>query len=407
MRSRQADHVLFILPDFSGGGAQRVVLAVAQAALGDGRKVEILVMNGKGPLSTSVPNGATVTDLKTPHLRRAIPALRRAIILSSADVALSTINYLNTGTMMAMLGRSQPPIILREANQPSAIFAAARQGGGVKGLGAKLRLMATRLFYPRAAGLLSPSAVVADEMAEWYRVSRKNVRVIPNPVDEDRLRGLAAEARPTRGEKTRFVAAGRLTRQKGYDRLLDDLAGLNRAGQTEWQCEILGEGEDRTELEAQSRALGLETQVSFPGFDTAPWGRIAAADAFLLPSRWEGMPNAALEALALGTPVIATPEAGGIIEIADAVHEEGNSDAVILAKSGASYRDALSLVVQRIAGQPASRSDELSASLLPAPFRHDAVMAAYLTLLDEIAERGQEKRGQDKQGHDKRHQEKS
>jgi glycosyltransferase involved in cell wall biosynthesis len=56
-------------------------------------------------------------------------------------------------------------------------------------------------------------------------------------------------------------------------------------------------------------------RVFFVGYIDNPWELIAASDVFLLPSRWEGMSNAALESLACGTPVIATAESGGILEL--------------------------------------------------------------------------------------------
>ena len=201
---RRAARIALILPDFSGGGAQRVMLSVAGAAIADGRQVRIVVMNGAGPLAASVPAGAAVEDLGSPRLRGAIPGLRRAIRGAEADAVLAPINYLNIGVMLAMLGARRPPVILREANQPSAVFAG-------DGLGKRARLAATRFCYPRAAALVSPSAVVADEMAGWYRVPRDTVQVIPNPVDAARLRTLAAAALPARDAAVRFVAAGRVT----------------------------------------------------------------------------------------------------------------------------------------------------------------------------------------------------
>lgn len=370
---RPARRIALIIPDFAGGGAQRVMLAVAGAAIADGRAVSLIVMNGDGPLAASVPAGTEVEDLRQPRLRAAIPSLRKTLRRVAPNVAMTTINYLNIGAMLANLGwGGAPPLILREANQPSAIFPT---GGGI---GARMRLQATRWLYPRAAALLSPSARVADEMAEIYRVARRAVTVIPNPVDGDHLRALVSEREPRpRDGIIRFIAAGRLTKQKGYDRLLDDLAALDRDGFKDWRLDILGEGEDRAPLEGQAARRGLSDKIAFPGFDPAPWARIAGADAFLLPSRWEGMPNAALEALALGTPVIATPEAGGITEIADAVHEAGNADAITLAKAGPHYRDALKAV--------SPGDGTLAPPLLPPMFRQDTVMAAYLDLLDRVA----------------------
>ncbi len=82
---------------------------------------------------------------------------------------------------------------------------------------------------------------------------------------------------------------------------------------------ILGDGALKNELAKKVEIFGLQDNVKFLGFCNNPWQWYAGADVFLLSSRWEGMPNSALESLACGTPVIATEESGGIKEISDYV----------------------------------------------------------------------------------------
>lgn len=373
-----ARSVAIVIPDFAGGGAQRVMLAVAAAVIADGRDATVIALNAEGPLRDKVPDGAALRSLDRPQLRGAIPALRRALSETSASVAISTLNYLNIGVSLACVGLAgAPPLILREANMPSASLGAGLTGG------AKLR--ASRYFYRRAAGVLSPSSLVADEMADLYRISRKAIDVIHNPVDEASIRRSIDKGTPdpdANGEATkRFVAAGRLTRQKGYDRLFDDLALLESRRTTDWRLTIMGEGPDREALTAKAVSLGLADRIRFAGFVASPWAEIASADAFLLPSRWEGMPNAALEALACGTPVIATPEAGGIGEIAEAAHAEGNSKAVTLARTGHGFVDAMAYLAHGPKSAP-------GASLLPSAFRQNRVMGQYLALIDRVAAAG-------------------
>jgi len=80
---------------------------------------------------------------------------------------------------------------------------------------------------------------------------------------------------------------------------------------------ILGDGNLKDELAKEAELLNLQDRVIFLGFCNNPWQWYAGADVFLLSSRWEGMPNSVLEALACGTPVIATEESGGIKEVTD------------------------------------------------------------------------------------------
>jgi glycosyltransferase involved in cell wall biosynthesis len=100
-----------------------------------------------------------------------------------------------------------------------------------------------------------------------------------------------------------IVAAGRLTPQKDFATLLRAFALLPDAGA---KLVIYGEGPLRSELESLVAGLGLSGRVSLPGFVGDLPAEIAASDLFVLSSRWEGLPGVLLEALAVGTPVVAT-----------------------------------------------------------------------------------------------------
>jgi glycosyltransferase involved in cell wall biosynthesis len=134
-------------------------------------------------------------------------------------------------------------------------------------------------------------------------------------VDVDRV-AAAAAAGPAIAPRGRpaLISAGRLMPQKGFDLLLDALAQV-RVEHPDVHLTILGEGPDRAALEAQARALGIAEHVTFAGFCDEPLPQIRAADLFVLASRYEGFPNAALEALACGTPIVLTDCPGASAEM--------------------------------------------------------------------------------------------
>jgi glycosyltransferase involved in cell wall biosynthesis len=132
------------------------------------------------------------------------------------------------------------------------------------------------------------------------------IRVIPNGVDTDRFAPSAVSA-PS--DTVRLCFVGRLVRQKGLDVLLDALA---RLVDRSWRLTLVGDGPERPKLVGQAVALGLAGRFRFVGWtdrDALP-GLLAAHDLFVFPSRDEGMPNAVLEAMAAGLPVVATAIAG-------------------------------------------------------------------------------------------------
>jgi len=356
---RPVKRVTFVLPDFEAGGAQRVVVAIANGLDRSRFIPSILALDARGPWRDMVAEHVTVTSLGHPRLRHGFAALRSALRRAAPDIIVSTIGYLNLGVLMSRPAASR--VIVRESNTPSQT-----PTGIVSRLAQRLGYV---LLYRRADCVISPSELIAEELACDYRVPRDLIQVIRNPVDEVALRAAAAPPRRRPGKGARFVAVGRLSRQKGYDRLLETLSSY----EGDLHVSIFGEGEERTSLEGQSRSLGLAGRVAFAGFDPNPAPWISGADALLLPSRWEGLPNVALEALACGTPVIATPESGGIHEIA----KLAKPGAVTIAPMGAEF-------IAAMAAARANDNGQLRASLLPNEFQLAVVIADFERHLDSV-----------------------
>jgi glycosyltransferase involved in cell wall biosynthesis len=347
-----AMRVTFVLPDFEAGGAQRVIVAIANALDRTLFEPSILAMNDRGPWRALVANDISVTNLGRARLRESLAALRFALRQAAPDVIVSTIGYLNLGVLMSRPRAT--PVIVRESNTPH------RASSSV--LLRMAQRLAYAMLYRRADCVISPSGLIADELARGYHVPRHLIQVVRNPVDETQLRALASPPRRRPGGDGRFVTVGRLSEQKGYDRLLDALDPRARR----LHISIFGEGEERGALEARSLMRGVADQVAFAGFEPNPAPWIAGADALLLPSRWEGLPNVALEALACGTPVIATPESGGIREIAVLARP----GAVTIAAMGPDFLNAM-------AAAPRNDPVRLRESLLPDEFRTAAIVGEY------------------------------
>ena len=117
------------------------------------------------------------------------------------------------------------------------------------------------------------------------------------------------------GRRKRLIAVGRLAQQKGLDWLLANMRNwLDSEDAKEWELWVVGDGEERENLTQICRSLGLEDDVYFAGWRSDASELIAESEIFLLPSRWEGMPNALLEAAALGKPVLCA-DVEGVAEI--------------------------------------------------------------------------------------------
>jgi glycosyltransferase involved in cell wall biosynthesis len=350
----------FVLPSFAGGGAERVMLMLLDHLERSRIAPFLIVLDGAGPLRSRLPAALERVDLGTPRLRHALPRLIAALRRARPQAIVSTLGYLNIALLAARpLLNGRPALLVREANGPAASIAASACPA--------LMRLAYRRLYPRAAAVLCNAGRTANELAALVPLCAERLVLLPNPIDVEALRVAAAEPLRVPGAGPRFVAAGRLTRQKGFDRLLEWFAPLP----DDCHLTILGDGPERAALEACRAALGLTARVDIAGFVAEPAPHLAGADAFLMPSRWEGQSNAALEALALGVPVIATPEAGGIAELA----ASAPAGAVTIAACGAAYTAALRAVrvVPALSLRPA---------LLPPGHEPDAVAARLAQLIE-------------------------
>ena len=222
-------------------------------------------------------------------------------------------------------------------------------------------------FIPGQSAIVSPSEAIAAELRSAIPTNEALITVIPNPVDTVRLRGAAGSPRRVEGEGLRLVSAGRLTHQKGYDRLIELAPALPDGT----RIDIFGNGPDCDSLNQRISSLGLSQRIVLHDFtdEIAAW--MAGADAFVLPSRWEGLPNVVLESLALGTPVIASDQAA-----VSTLAAETESGAVVVAPVDRQFGEAISGLAANPNPLPLPRP-----SLLPERYQLAHVGAAWNELL--------------------------
>ena len=362
-------HILFVLPSFTGGGAERVTLTLMRALDPARFSTTLAVLDNHGPLTESVPADTPVTDLKTPRLRNALFSLIAEIRKTRPDVVFSTLGYVNLALLMIrpLLPR-KTRIIVREANMPSLSLPNTSHPF--------LLRMAYRLLYRRADTVICTSLRMMEEMRQRFAVPSSRLSVLPNPVDETAIRNAAASIKRRENNGVHLVGAGRLTWQKGFDQLIDIMPKLS----ARTTLTILGDGPEQSALETRARDMNVSDRVHFAGYCNNPWHHFANADAFVMTSRWEGLPNVALEALACGTPVIATPQSGGIAEIASAAVP----GAVTVVEAGKHFLAALT-ALSVSPDSDNSRGNSLRASLLPEQYRVTNVIPSFQDILAPVS----------------------
>lgn len=292
-------HVMFIISALAGGGAERVIADLSHFLSEKGYVVTVATLEGDRSdhfslhqsvhrLRTNImweSRGVLGSALSMVKRLRLIRSLVRN---ASPDVVVSFIEMTNVRVLLALAGTGIP-VIVSERTDP--------RHHPVSGSWSHLR----RHTYRLAARLI----VQTDNVARWARswLSADKVVIIPNavrtPVDA------VAQQKPSRMPHGRvLLGIGRLSVEKGFDLLIRAFAqgGLHRAG---WSLVLLGEGGERAALTALAGELGVGENVLMPGIQTNPAEWLQHADIFALSSRYEGFPNALLEAMQCGVACVA------------------------------------------------------------------------------------------------------
>ena len=344
---------------------------VARFLMERGHAVRALTMGDGEPTDEPCPVDVVPRSLPFP-VRYGLIAARGARAARSADVVYATATY---AAAAIAVSAARVPLVAKLVSDP-AYERAVRYGvfdgtledfQAAGGAQAETLRRARTAALGRARTIVVPSAYLAEIAAGWG-LDRERLVVLPNPAPP--VEGLAPKSLPT----GTFVFAGRLTAQKGLPSALEAVARVPDASLV-----LVGDGPERESLEQLAAELEIDGRVRFlgarPREETVRL--LAGAFAALLPSAWENLPHAAVEALAVGTPVLATA-VGGVPEV---VRDDENG--LLVPKGDV---EALAGAMRRLLGDHELR-DRLAAEAAPSveSLSRDAVYGRLEELLLEAA----------------------
>ena len=307
--------ICFVIPTLTSGGAERVAVTVLSALDGTRHQRVLYLFSDENAVYLDRVSG----DIRVVVARQSswfgrMRELSNFLDDFKPDIVMPFLSYFITAIAVRVAGVKS--IVIFNQGTPTSGFLHDPDFAWKQPWRRRVFALMTKWFYRRADAVVATSRGVADDLADNYGVPRDKIHVLHNPVDLDAIAAQSTEAAPAEiaGDHPVVAAAGRLANVKNYPLLIAAIAELKPTLPVHvW---ILGEGPERARLEQLAAERGVGALVRFLGFQQNPWRYIARADVFALTSTYEGFGNVLIEAMACGTPVIAT-SSPGTVEIID------------------------------------------------------------------------------------------
>lgn len=330
--------------------------------------VDLLVIRGHGPsIAVDGLRCARRIELGAAHVNTALPGLIRYLHRERPAALLTDKDRVNRIAIIARsLASPETQLVVRLGTTVSVNLA----DRGVLERWTQRRSM--RNLYPLADRIILPSEDAANDLSAYTGLARSQIQVVRSPVVSDQIDQLGKEPLDhpwfRKGEPPVVLGVGELGYRKDFATLIRAFAEVRRTRPC--RLLILGRGRRRDALLTLADELGVGTDVALPGFVANPYPYLAKSAVYVLSSRWEGLPVALIEALACGTPVVATDCPSGPREVLD------DTGAGILVPVGAV--PAMAAAISAQFDRPAERASLMQ---LIEPYRIPESAAAYLKVL--------------------------
>jgi len=284
------NHIMFITHDMHGGGCERVISNLSNWFIKKGLKVTIITEYKSVPFY-DLNNQVEIVSLDPSSMFRRksiVPGyykFRKIVKKMKPDIIVAMPEKVNVWAVLALIGM-RLPIIVSERNNPR-YYPQSR-----------IKRVLRKVLYPlRCNGFIFQTKDAANFFSKSIQ---KRAIILPNPLDLDKIPQKQFDKR-----RNEIVAIGRLENQKNFHLLINAFSEFIKLHNS-YILTIYGEGSLREELEKHIKEKLLSDVVHLPGKMSDVLEKIAGAKMFVMSSNYEGFPNALIEAMAVGLPVIST-----------------------------------------------------------------------------------------------------
>ncbi|MFP4561326.1 MAG: glycosyltransferase [Thiohalorhabdus sp.] len=295
--------IAFFFVTSGRSGVDRLIRNLAPRIVERGHAVDVVRVRGHGPELGAGDSRVRVVELNAAHAWSALPGLVRYLRRERPTVLVSGKDKVNR---TAYLARKLARVPVRQIFRFGTTASLALPGRPWKER--VLQSWSFRHLYPRVDRVLVPSEGVREDLIASFGIPAERVRTVATPVVPEALFS-EPRARPAHpwfqpGEPPVVLGVGELSARKDFGTLVRAFARLRR--RIECRLVLVGQGRQEADLNALAEELGVAEDVALLGFQSDPYAFMAHSSVLALTSRREGLGFVLIEAMALGTPVVAT-----------------------------------------------------------------------------------------------------
>lgn len=301
--------IAIIMPNLKFGGAERVVIDLANYWSRNGMDIDLVVIDHSGEYSNQVYQNVNVINLDSRRMLAAFVPIMKYLKNTNAEIVWVNLWPLTAFVLFCkIIVRRNMRIYVTHHNQLTSSYI---KGCPFRKLIAQITLY---LIYPAATGVSCVSRGLKEELIKISPSRRISPKVIYNPLTSSTYPPREViHAKWCSPGALRVLSVGELKIQKNHELLIDSIAVVKRYRVVE--CVIVGDGVLKSHLQKKIDRLGLVDVVRLVGYSADPFPWYRTADVFVLTSDWEGFGNVIVEALSVGLPVFSTNCKSGPAEI--------------------------------------------------------------------------------------------
>lgn len=307
--------VAIFIPDYNGGGAERVFVNIANELYSRGHQVDILTISESGVFKDDVKFGVKKHSFNASKVLTSLPKLIFHLKAKKYNVIYTAMDHVNFAGFISL--RLLRLFGVKTRHVSSVHTNVSNVLDNMSGVKKTIYLKVISFLYRNVDNLVCVSNGCRDNLAEQLSMNKADINVIYNPVvKQETIKNLSSsQCDKNDNGILNIISIGRLELVKNYPVVLQAISRIIHGHNVKLKYTILGEGSQREFLESEVERLNIKEFVIFEGFVNNPLSYLIKSDLFILSSTYEGFGNVLIEATEAGIPIISSKCKTGPLEI--------------------------------------------------------------------------------------------